>query len=50
MLFRLFAAVQESFNKLLASLEKVKVTDTETAGTLERALRAVLGQFEGRLN
>ena len=45
-----FAAVQESFNKMLASLEKVKVTDAETAGKLERALRAVLGQFEGRLN
>lgn len=45
-----FAAVQESFNKLLASLEKVKVTDAETAGKLEKALRAVLGQFEGRLN
>ena len=45
-----FAAVQENFNKLLASLEKVKVTDAETAGKLERALRAVLGQFEGRLN
>ena len=45
-----FAAVQESFNKLLASLDKVKQTDAETAGKLERALRAVLGQFEGRMN
>lgn len=45
-----FAAVQESFNKLLASLGKVKVTDAETAGKLERALRAVLGQFEGRIS
>lgn len=44
-----FAAVQESFNKLLASLEKVKQTDAETAGKLEKALRAVLGQFEGRI-
>ena len=45
-----FAAVQESFNKLLSSLDKVKQTDAETAGKLEKALRAVLGQFEGRLN
>ena len=44
-----FVAVQESFNKLLASLEKVKVTDAETAGKLKRALRSVLGQFEGRI-
>ena len=44
-----FSAVQESFNKLLASLEKVKQTDAETAGKLEKALRAVLGQFQGRI-
>ena len=45
-----FAAVQDSFNKLLASLDKVKQTDAETAGKLEKALRAVLGQFEGRID
>ena len=44
-----FSAVQESFNKLLASLGKVKQTDAETAGKLEKALRAVLGQFQGRI-
>lgn len=44
-----FSAVQESFSKLLESLDKVKQTDAETAGKLEKALRAVLGQFQGRI-
>ena len=44
-----FSNVQESFNKLMASLDKVKQTDDETAGKLEKALRAVLQQCESRL-